>query len=123
MLEDAAYAASKNPGASERNDLALSFHERVAAMIADTCHRIRAGEYKNASGAEDMQLDTSLTGEGINKVCLTGGVFQNKILTERTLELLREDGFEVYYNVSVSPNDGGIALGQNYIGLCRLQNM
>ncbi|MBQ3122942.1 MAG: carbamoyltransferase HypF [Firmicutes bacterium] len=123
MLEDAAYAASKNPGASERNDLALSFHERVAAMIADTCHKIRAGEYKKASGAEDMQLDTSLTGESINKVCLTGGVFQNKILTERTLELLREDGFEVYYNVSVSPNDGGIALGQNYICLCRLQNM
>ena len=123
MLEDAAYAASKNPGASERNDLALSFHERVAAMIADTCHRIRAGEYNYSSGGEDAELDTSLTGEGINKVCLTGGVFQNKILTERTLELLREDGFEVYYNVSVSPNDGGIALGQNYIGLCRLQNI
>lgn len=54
-------------------------------------------------------------GPRIKQVILTGGTFQNKILMEKTLELLRGDGFKVYYNVSVSPNDGGIALGQTYI--------
>lgn len=121
MLEDAAYAAMKSPGVSERNDLALAFHERVAQMIAETCRNIRAGRYDVSGNGEVAETSAVLTGKGTNKVCLTGGVFQNKILTERTLRLLREDGFEVYYNVSVSPNDGGIALGQNYIALCRMQ--
>lgn len=128
MLEDAAYAAMKKPGESERNDLALAFHERVAQMIAETCRKIRSGTLyiaNNGNGACSISECTCendmLTGIGVNKVALTGGVFQNKILTERTLELLRSDGFEVFYNVSVSPNDGGIALGQNYVALCRLQ--
>jgi hydrogenase maturation protein HypF len=51
----------------------------------------------------------------IKSVALTGGVFQNKILMEKTLELLRSESFTVYYNISVSPNDGGVALGQSYI--------
>ena len=54
---------------------------------------------------------------GINKAALSGGVFQNRILTEKCLELLRDNNFEVYCNISVSPNDGGIALGQSYIGM------
>ena len=117
-LEDAAARAIKHPGKSERDDLALEFHERVAQMIADTCRRIRA-ESENTQGKFESDKNAAC---GINKVALTGGVFQNKILTERTLKLLRADGFETYYNVSVSPNDGGIALGQNYIALCRLKN-
>ena len=49
------------------------------------------------------------------KVALSGGVFQNRILMDKTLSLLRDNGFKPYYNISVSPNDGGIALGQTYI--------
>ena len=118
LLEDAAARAVKHPGASERDDLALRFHESIAQMIAGTCHKIREGTL-----LREMPEGTSghfLSGRSVNQVALTGGVFQNKILMERTLELLREDGFEVYYNVSVSPNDGGIALGQNYVALCKL---
>lgn len=50
-------------------------------------------------------------------MALTGGTFQNKILMEETLSLLRADGFEPYYNISVSPNDGGIALGQLFAAM------
>jgi hydrogenase maturation protein HypF len=53
----------------------------------------------------------------LDTVALTGGVFQNKILMERTLKLLRNADLKVYYNVSVGPNDGGICLGQNLIGM------
>lgn len=124
MLEDAAARAQKNPGASERDDLALAFHRRIAEMTAETCRRIRAGEYETAANAQygSEAGETDISGKGVNKVAVTGGVFQNRILTEMTLELLRKDGFEVYYNISVSPNDGGIALGQNYAALCRLQS-
>jgi hydrogenase maturation protein HypF len=78
--------------------IALGFHYAAAAMIRDVCLWIRRKE-------------------GIGTVALTGGVFQNKILMERALELLRDEGFKPYYNVSVGPNDGGVCLGQNLIGM------
>ena len=94
MLEDAAAFPEK----SEANRLALEFHLRVARMILDACLKIRKET-------------------GADQVALTGGVFQNKILMEESLALLREHGFKPYYNISVSPNDGGIALGQAYVAM------
>ncbi len=54
--------------------------------------------------------------EGVDTVALSGGVFQNRLLLEWTMDLLRKDGFRVYTNEKVPANDGGIALGQAYIG-------
>ena len=102
MLEDAAAFAQKHPGADHASDLALAFHQAVIDMIVDQCLIIR-----DESGA--------------SQVALTGGTFQNKILMEGVLEKLRGSGFSPYYNISVSPNDGGIALGQAYIAMHRLR--
>jgi len=49
---------------------------------------------------------------GINKVVLSGGVFQNKLLLNKTKNLLRHYDFEVFHNRIVPPNDGGISFGQ-----------
>ncbi len=49
---------------------------------------------------------------GHENVVLSGGCFQNKYLTERTVECLREAGFRPFWQELVPPNDGGIALGQ-----------
>ncbi len=49
---------------------------------------------------------------GEQKVVLTGGCFQNRYLTERTVRRLQEEGFHPYWHQRVPPNDGGIALGQ-----------
>jgi hydrogenase maturation protein HypF len=84
-----------------REALALGFHYAVADMILRVCSLIRDQE-------------------GINQIALTGGVFQNKIVMERSLKLLRSEAFSVYYNISVGPNDGGISLGQAYIGIQHL---
>lgn len=51
---------------------------------------------------------------GENRIVLTGGCFQNKYLTERTVRRLTEEGFRPYWHQRVPPNDGGIALGQVY---------
>jgi hydrogenase maturation protein HypF len=59
--------------------------------------------------------------KGINTVALSGGVFQNTVLLEQTMQRLKGNGFTVYINESVPPNDGGICLGQAYIGLKHLQ--
>ncbi|MBP9947924.1 MAG: carbamoyltransferase HypF [Vicinamibacteria bacterium] len=50
--------------------------------------------------------------EGLPRVCLTGGCFQNLVLAERTIARLTESGFAPYWHQRVPPNDGGIALGQ-----------
>jgi hydrogenase maturation protein HypF len=49
---------------------------------------------------------------GPKQIVLSGGVFQNRYLTERAAAALESRGFEVYTHQRVPPNDGGIALGQ-----------
>ena len=49
---------------------------------------------------------------GEKRVALSGGCFQNRYLTERTVKRLRAEQFQPYWHQRVPPNDGGIALGQ-----------
>jgi len=56
-------------------------------------------------------LQTALRA-GLEHVVLTGGCFQNVVLTETTVGLLRDAGFIAHWHHRVPPNDGGIALGQ-----------
>jgi hydrogenase maturation protein HypF len=49
---------------------------------------------------------------GEHRVVLTGGCFQNALLTRLTIAALREAGFEPLWHRRVPPNDGGIAFGQ-----------
>jgi len=72
------------------------FHNTIAAIIVEVCRRLRAAE-------------------GIGRVCLSGGTFQNVYLLERAVGGLRAQGFEVFLHAKVPPNDGGIALGQAVI--------
>jgi hydrogenase maturation protein HypF len=76
--------------------IAAAFHNTVAAVVVEVCHRVRASD-------------------GLTRVCLSGGTFQNIYLLERATAALRSDGFEVYLHAKVPPNDGGIALGQALI--------
>jgi hydrogenase maturation protein HypF len=48
------------------------------------------------------------------QIVLSGGVFQNRYLTERTAATLEARDFTVYTHHRVPPNDGGIALGQAF---------
>jgi len=57
---------------------------------------------------------------GINRVALSGGVFQNVYLLGRTLDGLERQGFEALIHHRVPTNDGGIALGQAVIANARL---
>lgn len=76
--------------------IAGKFHNTVVAAIAEAVRRI---------GAED----------GLRRVCLSGGVFQNALLTERMVQALERAGFEVFLHERVPTNDGGISLGQAVI--------
>lgn len=49
---------------------------------------------------------------GEKRVALSGGCFQNALLTRLCRESLSMKGFEVYTHQRIPPNDGGISLGQ-----------
>ena len=75
---------------------AIRFHRSMAALVAETCAAIR-------------------TQTGLSRVALSGGVFQNRLLTGLVVPLLRERGFEVLRHRRVPCNDGGLSLGQAVI--------
>jgi hydrogenase maturation protein HypF len=52
---------------------------------------------------------------GVRQVALSGGVFQNRLLSEKTVSLLESSGFQVFTHRQVPCNDGGISLGQAVI--------
>ena len=82
--------------------IAARFHNTVAAAIAEVCQRLRRDE-------------------GISQVCLGGGVFQNRYLLTRALDLLGRRGFDVYYPAEVPINDGGLSFGQAAVANARIR--
>jgi hydrogenase maturation protein HypF len=77
--------------------LALGFHHAVAYMVRSVCGVIAQRE-------------------ACDQVALSGGVFQNALLLELVSNQLSVDNMHVYTNCQAPPNDGGIALGQAYVG-------
>jgi hydrogenase maturation protein HypF len=49
---------------------------------------------------------------GAQQVLLTGGVFQNRLLSEEAITGLRAAGLTPHWHQHVPPGDGGIAVGQ-----------
>jgi hydrogenase maturation protein HypF len=84
--------------------IATQFHNTVISAIFEAVNLIRKKT-------------------GLNKVVLSGGVFQNKYLLEGTIHLLKKNNFEVYAHAEVPTNDGGIALGQLAIASKRREKL
>ncbi len=88
---------------SENTTLAAArFHQTVARSILEVCRRIHRSY-------------------GLNRVCLSGGVFQNFTLLRAAVDLLRRADFEVFLHSRVPPSDGGLSLGQAVIANRRLR--
>lgn len=58
---------------------------------------------------------------GLNDVALSGGCWQNRILSERFQALLKDNGFNVMTNQHVPVNDGGLSLGQAFVAAAMAQ--
>ncbi len=80
--------------------IAGRFHNSIAALIVSVCQRL----------ARTNKLD---------RVALSGGVFQNTLLLDKTVPSLEAAGLHVYTHRRVPPNDGGLALGQAAIAAVR----
>ncbi|MCX7799343.1 MAG: carbamoyltransferase HypF [Fimbriimonadales bacterium] len=58
---------------------------------------------------------------GVGTVALGGGCFQNRVLLESAVELLRSAGFRAVWSQRVPPNDGGLSLGQAVAAVRRVR--
>ena len=74
--------------------LAAGFHAAIVALTVASCCAEAAGE------------------TGVRPVCLSGGVFQNALLTGERSARPAPAGFASLRHRAVPPNDGGISLGQ-----------
>jgi hydrogenase maturation protein HypF len=81
--------------------IAADFHESTAVMIVDT-----------AAGLARLN--------GCGAAVLSGGVFQNRLLCERVIDLSSGSGVDFLMHRTVPPNDGGISLGQAQIAAARI---
>ncbi len=88
----------------------------VADVLAGVLGSMISAKFHNAVADLVRQLSMWLREQkGINKVALSGGVFQNVTLLELAVAQLNQVDFEVLTHQQVPPNDGGLALGQAII--------
>jgi len=77
----------------DRKTISRKFHNTLVRVFTDACITVR------------HQRD-------LNRVVLSGGVFQNAFLLRKLERILLASGFEVYSHSLIPTNDGGISLGQ-----------
>ena len=86
-----------------KSKISSSFHWTLARAFAAMANKIK-GE------------------TGIERVALSGGCFQNRILLSKSVTELENAGFSVYFHKQVPANDGGIALGQAVVAASLIKN-
>ena len=82
--------------------VAARFHNGLARAVVAVASAIRANS-------------------GLNTVALSGGVFQNTLLFERTADGLEQAGFRVLTHHRVPANDGGISFGQAVVAAAQVR--
>lgn len=87
------HAVSMLQSGKDAGYIASAFHNTLADAGIKICSMVRK--------------DT-----GLNRVVLSGGVFQNMTLLKNMMNGLKKEGFDVYIHNRVSANDEGISLGQ-----------
>ncbi len=93
--------------------LILDWSLLVRALVEDLRRGVAAAEISMRFHNALVEAIVSVARRAaLERVVLSGGCFQNRFLTERTIARLREEGFRPYWHQRVPPNDGGIALGQ-----------
>ena len=119
---ECAAPAGLAPGQLARDTLyELDWRPLVAALLADRSRDEPAARI--AARFHQALVDGALAIarlSGARRVALSGGCFQNRLLSERLATGLRAHGFAVFLHRAVPPNDGGIALGQIAVAAARL---
>jgi hydrogenase maturation protein HypF len=109
--------------ASRTSPLVLDWQPLVAALLIDLRRGISAAvmaaRFHNALVEAIVSVARTI---GTSRVALSGGCFQNRLLTERAVQRLTQAGYRVLLHRQVPPNDGGISVGQVMVAAARINS-
>jgi hydrogenase maturation protein HypF len=109
-----------SPEGAEDAPMVVDWEPAIAALLEDrdrgTPVERLAARFHN--GLVDAIVEVAER-VGVEPVALSGGCFQNTILTERTAAALEERGNRPLLHERVPANDGGLALGQVAVAAAR----
>ena len=103
----------------------IDFRSTIKGIVKDIKRRVPveviSRKFHGTIVKSGVEMCTRISKEtGIKRVVLSGGSFQNRNLLHLFEKYLSVQGFEVYISRSVPPNDGGISLGQAYVGINKM---
>ena len=111
--EDESYPVQLEGGVPWQLDFRPAIERIVRDLAGGVLPGVISARFHNTVAKASVEVCRGLRGEtGLNRVCLSGGTFQNIRLLSLATAGLRAQGFDVYLHAQVPPNDGGIALGQ-----------
>ena len=80
---------------------------------------VSARFHEGVAQATSAALERLAGARGLDLAVLSGGVFQNRALLERTAALAERTGLRVLTPLALPPNDGGISFGQAAVAAAR----
>ena len=87
--------------------------ELLSQVVADVRNGVAAGRVSaRFHRALARAVASQANALGADRVGLSGGVFQNRLLLEASVQELEQAGVQVLWHSQLPPNDGGLALGQ-----------
>ena len=120
--ERGAYPLPLRAGRSDGIEHELDWRPLVEAVLEDTRRgtavSIMAGRFHRALVEALVDVAKAI---GEERVALTGGCFQNRLLSEWAAERLRGAGFDVLVHRRVPANDGGISFGQVMVAAAQIE--
>ena len=124
QLADPAEAGTYRAGISGSRPLRVRATDLVRAVVDDLLAGVGpaavAGRFHNGVALAVVEAAQVLREQTrLDTVALSGGVFQNLLLLDRTVTWLEERGFRVLTHSRVPPNDAGISLGQAAVAAAR----
>ena len=122
--EHGSYPMALIAGDAPRDPIVLDARELVSAAVADlgaaVSPAIVAARFHDGLADGVAEACGLLAGaRGLGTVALSGGVFQNRRLLERTAGSLQRAGLRVLIPRLLPPNDGAISYGQVAVAVAR----
>ncbi len=124
--EGGAYPMQLVPEGDHWDHWIIGTRPMFEALLADLSRNVPAAtisrRFHNGLVEGLVELATCLRKKtALNRVCLSGGTFQNVYLSERLEARLSERGFEVFTQKEVPSGDGGLSLGQALVAAAKLR--
>jgi hydrogenase maturation protein HypF len=114
-------AGEAPPRSSTASPLVIDWSPIIKATLTDLQNNLSIGVISAKFHNTLAEIIVAIARRaGHPQVVLSGGCFQNRYLTDKTVARLAQEGFRPYWHQRIPPNDGGIAAGQILASLMSL---